>query len=478
MTMIKKSVEVSTEPLDTESHAAQMVDTRFDPDVLREARKIFEVETDMPLGYPGVVFHFFKNSEYDPPLEGETPLDEQELLSMSVDFIRQQLAILSEHVLGGVHGEKHLVDEAATTYHDAVHKDDLHGKLAALPDELERLQASHSVDSTRRSREIENELNELWHQEVLSTYIFYLGIFSSASKNGLNNLTRDLAHNAYRKQQGMDNEDDYYSESDDNIVRALKFAQSNPSSYRHNLLRQLDTIAGEPFDVFAPNIVDTGEETSLPDIDVNFEILANQQLDFTILPGDTNLRELSQELFDESTDTEKERVDLERIKILEDVRQIFGEDKCFFARGKQSGRRYKTESGETIDEDFIVLVMQNHDTNGQVTSEDALAISPISRKHAAFYTRQDASEGISWREIFSLTKRNAQYFGARKLKFVANDDLDPYQAVKEKAFALATCLPGEFNEELRYNTKKKLYETRSSRIRAGFTRSATILGSH
>lgn len=476
--MISDVTEPSIEQAATESNAAQMVDMRLDPDVLREARKIFEVETDMPLGYPGVVFHFFKNSEYDPPLGGDTPLDEQELLSMSVDFIRQQLAIYAEYIPGGVHGDKRLVENTTTSYHDAVHKDDLHGKLAALPDELEKLQASKSIDSARRSREIDNELNELWHKEILSTYVSYLGFLLSASKNGLNNLTRDLAHNAYRKQKGMDTEDDYYNEPNENIVRALKFAHSNPSSYRHNLLRQLDTIASEPFDAFVPNIADTDEETSLPDIDVNFEILANQELDFTILPGDTNLRQLSEELFDESTDTEKEKVDLERIKILEDMRQIFGEDKCFFARGKQSGRQYKTEAGETINEDFIVLVMQNHDANGQVTSEDALAISPISRRHAAFYTRQDASEGISWREIFSLKKREALSFGARKLKFVANEDHNPYQAVKEKVFALATCLPSEFNEELRYNAKKKLYETRSSRIRAGFTRSATILADH
>jgi hypothetical protein len=312
----------------------------------------------------------------------------------------------------------------------------------------------------------------------MAGYVFNLGVLLSANKQGLSNLTRDLAHNAYRKQKGMDNEEDYYVEQSENITRTLKFAQSNPSSYRHTLLRQLDIIASEPFDVFTftDSEIDSAEEISLPDVDVDFEILANQELDFTILPGDTNLRQLSEELFNESTDTEKEKVDLERIKILEDMRQIFGEDKCFFARGKQSGRQYKTGANETIDEDFIVLVMQNHDVNGQVTSEDALAISPISRRHAAFYTRQNASEGISWREIFSLSKTDARYFGARKLKFIGNEDHTPYEAVKEKVFALATCLPGEFNEELRYNPKKKLYETRSSRIRAGFTRSATILG--
>lgn len=471
-------IDNSVESVATESHDSQKIDVRVDPDVLSEARKIFETETDTPISYPGVIFHHFKDSLYDPQIGEDIPLDEQELLSYSVENIRCQLDIFSDYIPGGVHGDKRNMTDVHTAYHDEVHKDDSHGKISSLKEELEGLQDSIDVNSARRRNELDEELDRLLGLEAMSNYIFNLSVLLSAYKTGLSSLTQDLAHNAYRKQNGLKDADDYYNEENENVIRVLKFAQSNPSSYRHNLLRQLDTIASQRFDVFMNSALDNEEEVKLPDVSVNFEILANQELDFTILPGDTNLRELSKELFNESTDTEKEQVDLERIKILEDMRQIFGEDKCFFARGKQSGREYKTESGDTINEDFIVLVMQNHGANGQVDSEDALAISPISRRHAAFYTRQNASEGISWRDIFSLSKANARYFGARKLKFIGTEDLSPYEAVKEKVFALATCLPTEFNEEIRYNTKEKRYKTRSSQIRAGLTRGATILSDH
>ncbi|MDN5275380.1 MAG: hypothetical protein JWN33_29 [Candidatus Saccharibacteria bacterium] len=244
-------------------------------------------------------------------------------------------------------------------------------------------------------------------------------------------------------------------------------AARNPSTMRRDVLRQVNVIrSGELDALILPEYPDESEEQdALPDIDVDFELLRGEELNFHILPGDTNLRDLSEDVYKESTDEEKVWVDLGRIQVLEEVRQLFGKDKCYFARGTHSGATYAHGDHERIAEDFIVLVMQNHDKTGTVISEDALAISPISRRHAAFYMRQDASEGLSWREVFSLTKEDAKDLGVRKLKFISPVGMDVYEAMREKVFALATCPPEEFCDELRYDERRKQYVTRRTHLR-------------
>jgi hypothetical protein len=199
-----------------------------------------------------------------------------------------------------------------------------------------------------------------------------------------------------------------------------------------------------------------------------------QELQFEILPGDTNLRELSERVYDESSDAEKVRVDLGRIQVLEEMRTLFGEDHCYFARGEAGGNCYTDENGESINEDFIILVMQHHDETGQVAREDALAISPIARRHAVFYMRQDASEGLSWREVYRLTKKHAQDLGVRKLKFVAPEGIDVYTSMKEKLFTLATCRTEDFHSDLRYDAKTGTYVPKTQKIRAGMMQSIQI----
>lgn len=455
----------------TELKAVQATDQRIDPDVLEKARKVFEVDDIAPITYPGSVYHFIKDSA----VENGLATDEDTLLKSSVDFIREQLEDLAQVTPGGYRGNKD---------HLYAHTSVLDGRIERSGDrateftrQFEETPEDNVAERTRLVEEILIETDNhafIYHTQSL---IFFL----DGNKRGLNGLAADMGHNRYLQSKGkasIDGDDPQHKYTD----RLVNFAFRNPSGYRNALLRQLDTINGEDFDVFAykptpeeseiENVA-TLEATSLPDIDVDFEILANQELNFEILPGDTNLRELSEQILDESSDIEKERVDLERIKILEDMRQLFGPEHCFFARGTNTGRQYESDSGEKIDEDFIVLVMQNHNDNGDVVSEDALAISPISRRHAAFYARQEASAGISWREVFSFSKEGARLLGARKLKFVGNEDMTPHQAVTEKIFALASCPASEFEDELRYNAMSKSYETKSARVRRSLARRAT-----
>lgn len=256
----------------------------------------------------------------------------------------------------------------------------------------------------------------------------------------------------------------------------------NPSGARYELLRQLKPMVSGDFDaLISIENQETHDDEGITTLDgeavrAAMEIDGVQELDFEILPSDTNLRELSEQIFNESSDIEKVKVDLGRIQILEDIRQIFGKDKCYFARGQQRGKVYHTKDGDSINEDFIILVMQNHDANGAVASEDALAISPISRRHAAFYTREAASAG-TWRELLGLSKLQAREYGTRRLKFTAPEGVDIYEAMREKIFALATCPASDFHEEMRYDVATESYKVRSVRTRLALSRAASQLAS-
>lgn len=172
-----------------------------------------------------------------------------------------------------------------------------------------------------------------------------------------------------------------------------------------------------------------------------------QELDYTILPKGTQLEEVARDIVDQSPRGEKAHVDLKRIAVLEKVRQLHGAENCYYMRGKKTGKEMADDDGTLISEDYIGLIMQHRDNDGNVTSEDCLAISPIARKNAGYIVRQEASEGISWREILSLPKDEAiKYFNARRLRFDKVAGEDTYEAYTEKVFALLTCQKEEFGE--------------------------------
>lgn len=443
----------------SESQGAASADYRIDPDLLKEARAFFEINDTAPITYPGVIYDAFKRLK----LGGEDPfLFEVDTIGRTVQFIHEQIEDMASSMPDGYRSDR------ATTlaFADARHKDmrdlyekqeiDLEKRLALNDDDVEAIDKSSL------------ELFENYMKHMKAHYLVTISMFLDGRRSALSEAAHGVAHERYLQFTGKKSEEAgelYTHKHDDRLVNA---AFRNPSAFRNSLIRQLDKVASGYFDGFLKD-----EETAeLPDIDVDFEILPNQELNFSVLPGDTNLRKLSEQIFDESSDTEKERVDIERIKILEEMRQIFGPEHCYFARGLNSGRQYENDKGELISEDFILLIMQNHNADGTVRTEDALAISPISRRHAAFYMRQDASAGISWREVFSFSKRSAVVLGARKLKFVSNEDMTPYEAVAEKVFALAACPANEFEDDLRYNTKKRIYETRSARLRRSMGQAA------
>lgn len=249
--------------------------------------------------------------------------------------------------------------------------------------------------------------------------------------------------------------------------RLMKSSSLNPSGRRKQVQQQLKPIMDGDFDsllpVFIPSEDVPAEKHSDPAL-IN-EINNLKMLDFTVFPKGENLdgdfRDLSEKIYEESNRSEKTQVDLERIKVLKEMAELFGEENCTLARGKaRSGRKFETSDGSSIDEDFIILAMKH--PNG---SEDALAISPISNVHAAFYTRQEANEGLHWNDLLALPKRDAQDLGVRKLKFVGTAELTPYEAMQEKLFTLATCRPQDFNSGLKYNPESRNYTLRKARTR-------------
>ena len=199
----------------------------------------------------------------------------------------------------------------------------------------------------------------------------------------------------------------------------------------------------------------TGKKAANPELVESILDSQKQELDYTILPPGTEIEAVARDIVEESSEGSKATVDLQRLAVLEEVRQLFGPEHCFLMRGKKTGKEMAGEDGSLISEDYIGLIMQHHDADGTVTREDCLAISPIAKKHAGYIVRQDASEGISWREILSLPKNDAiRYFNARRLRFDPVAGEDKYEAYVKKAVALITCDTEKFNSNHRLRRTK------------------------
>lgn len=221
----------------------------------------------------------------------------------------------------------------------------------------------------------------------------------------------------------------------------------NPSRTKRDLKRLYEKIDSGKFD----NLMQAShaeEELSVDTIDF-FKQHSAQELSFTVLSPDTNLGEIAENIYHESSDSEKTYVDPKRVALLADIRELVGKERCYFARGKITGKTHLDINGQRINEDYIVLVMQHHDEFGEVIGEDALAISPIARKHAAYLARHDTSHGLTWRELFQLTKSDAQELGTRRLKFTTVQGEDIVDTMQEKIFSLLTCDPKDFSGDLR-----------------------------
>lgn len=230
----------------------------------------------------------------------------------------------------------------------------------------------------------------------------------------------------------------------------------NPNSVRRETTNVLGYLMGREVSEFLDHY---GHNTGRSIEPVLVENLpTHMQLDFSVLPAGTDLEKFAYEIVEGLSDTERARVDLGRLGVLESIRRLWGVDQSFYAHGKKSGRQmFDLETNTMIDEDYIVLVMQELDSNRTIIGEHALAISPIARKHAAYLTRYDVNN-VSWRDVFSQNKAQARQVGARDLRFTASENHTAYNMMTEKVSTLLLCEPEEFGGRLR------MYEDGSYRV--------------
>lgn len=116
------------------------------------------------------------------------------------------------------------------------------------------------------------------------------------------------------------------------------------------------------------------------------------------------------------TETKQPEIDLERLLILDQIRKEWGEDNAYYARGVLGKRKLVKANGSEEPDQYLILVLQERDTEGNVVAEHAVAESPITQRNALYVFRQDVSEGLSWREVMALPKSYANALGARPVK--------------------------------------------------------------
>ncbi len=168
-------------------------------------------------------------------------------------------------------------------------------------------------------------------------------------------------------------------------------------------------------------------------------------LNWEVLPPG-ELEQQAREIVEASqSGSSKPEIDLARLNILSNVRKMWGEDRCFYARGKLGHRRV-IRDGQTEEPDqYLMLILQETDDHGNVTAEHAVAESPIAGPNALYVFRQDVSEGLAWREVMALPKNYARALGARQVKHtMPRQGLSLVDAMTEKVGTLLSCEATEF----------------------------------
>lgn len=173
------------------------------------------------------------------------------------------------------------------------------------------------------------------------------------------------------------------------------------------------------------------------------------QLDWTILPpGETELIKEAEEIVEGAQRPDKAVViDLERLRILKAIKDMWGPDRAYYARGRLKSPRKVAVDGKESPDEYIVLVLQ--ELKDGVILEHAIAESPIAGPHALYVYRSDVGEK-SWREVYSFPKHQARQLTARQVKHTHVGTKPLIDTMIEKVSYLMTCEPEEF-AEIRFN---------------------------
>jgi hypothetical protein len=175
------------------------------------------------------------------------------------------------------------------------------------------------------------------------------------------------------------------------------------------------------------------------------ELIEARQLDWEVLPPG-EIETISREIVRQAqSENYTPTIDLERLKVLDNVRTLWGAENTYYARGALSARRIIQDGAKSEADQYLMLILQEKDSDGSVIAEHAIAESPIAGPNALYVFRQDVSEGLKWKDVMSLPKNYARELGARNVKHsLSRYETDLVGSMTEKVTALMTASPEEF----------------------------------
>jgi hypothetical protein len=219
-------------------------------------------------------------------------------------------------------------------------------------------------------------------------------------------------------------------------------------------------------DDYLDEIEETNEEA-----DANEGLLESSEmfveLDWTVLPDDEGelikqAKDIVEQVESRSEKTgRKADIDLDRLNILRNIREAWGKDRCYYARGTLGNKPKVNIAGKEYPDEYIVLVLQEiSGGDGNVIAEHAIAESPVVGPNAMYVFRSDVSQGYNWRQVYSLPKRQARALGARRVKHTTSNDRSIVDELTDKVTSLLTATPDEF-KNVKFSSGK-IYLARSA----------------
>jgi hypothetical protein len=210
------------------------------------------------------------------------------------------------------------------------------------------------------------------------------------------------------------------------------------TTFREEMLRYIDEVIWNP-DVTRGLAIAYNRPDILKDRDAS----QMNEIDWEILPPG-KLAEHAKDIVDSYTsETKKPTIDLERLTILEEIRRWWGEDKSYYRKGIRKGRRVIREDGKEQPDEYILLILQHFDEDGNVTHEDAIAESPIAGPNALYIQRYDVNHW-SWDELMQYPKGDVLAMGARAIKHETAEGHNIYQMMTEKVKSALGLSPENF----------------------------------
>lgn len=227
---------------------------------------------------------------------------------------------------------------------------------------------------------------------------------------------------------------------------ALEQLLNNPGTKRLDMAHAASLIAATtlPENLSSFLSPEDGGEVGITEPQIAEIGFAPMQLDWEVLPPGEVIRFCTDIISKpRQIETIQPKIDFERLKALETIRESWGADNCYYARGRL-GQRHIVHEGDTSQPDeYIILVLQERDSDGKILYEHAIAESPIVGPHAMYIYRQDTNPSMNWRTVMSVSKQEARRMGARQIKH-SNKDGRQALELPEKVSLLLCCTPKEF----------------------------------